>query len=138
MLNKKIMIQKICTVSHMISMDISYISQSSPPLAFIVIWFILACLFKDLPKVSSLFLFSHMRRIQMVENRNHHLTELFLASHDPQQLVKTPSWKGIVFRENDHCDFGIFDRMIKLGTEWPANLDLVVFECMDQFLIQFL
>ncbi|WZY76367.1 hypothetical protein YC2023_022751 [Brassica napus] len=73
----------------MVSKDVCYIGQSFLPSSFHFFCFVVACLFKDLSKVTGLF--SYMRRIQTVENRYHHLTKLFLAIHDLHQFVKAPT-----------------------------------------------
>lgn len=82
-------INKILPCNRMISKNISYIDQSSLPSNFHFICSAMACLFKDLPIISGLF--PHIGWIQTVENRNHHLTTLFLAYHDLQQFVQTPA-----------------------------------------------
>lgn len=70
----------------MISESISYIDQSSPPQIYLILCSVLTSLLKDFSKIADLF--PNMRRIQAIENRNHHQSiAIFFASNNLQQFI---------------------------------------------------
>lgn len=91
-------------IINMTSGDVGHMIQSSSPCAHLL----LKSFFIFIKRVcKSSLLFPHIRWIHVVKNRQNCHSHFF-AGNDLYKFVYAPSWRGIIFWENDHSKSGFF------------------------------
>ena len=104
--------------------QVGSLSQSSPPSRHLA--FLKALLMTGERYLQTALLISHVRRIHIIENRQHHLLQALFAFHDLHQLIETPSRSSVVSREHYNSNPGRLDRLLKLAPDSFPSLDISV------------